>query len=100
MGIVISHADGASRSALTVSNLGQHLAHAAPARDWRQIRHLFDGQFSDIAHIPPREAGQIAGILRTASNNSRMPDDWAGLARLFADAADKAARAGEPWKWS
>ncbi|MEV8398840.1 DUF7739 domain-containing protein [Streptomyces niveus] len=100
MGIVISHADGASRSALTIENLGKHLAHALPARDWRQIRDLFDGTFDDTASIPPKKAGQIAAILRTASNSRRMPGEWDGLARLIADAADRAHRAGQPWRWS
>lgn len=100
MGISISHADGASRSALTVSNLGQRLADVLPARDWRQIRHLFDGRFADIQQIAPAEAKQIAAILRTASNHRRMPGEWAELARLIADAAESAHRAGETWTWS
>lgn len=100
MGIVISHADGASRSATSIGNLGQRLADVLPARDWRQISHLFDGRFADIQQIPPARAKQIAGILRTAANHRRMPADWAELARLIADAANSASRAGEPWTWS
>ncbi|MGW1492580.1 DUF7739 domain-containing protein [Streptomyces sp. NPDC002402] len=100
MGIHISHADGAIRSALTISNLGQQLAHALPARDWRQIRHLFDGRFADVARIPHREAGKIATILRKGANDRSMPADWANLAHLFGDAAQKAANARQDWVWS
>lgn len=100
MGIHVSHSDGKTRSALTISNLGQQLAHALPARDWRTIRHLFDGRFADIAHIPPREAGKIATVLHKAASDRHMPTNWAYLARAFADAAQNAADAREPWVWS
>jgi hypothetical protein len=100
MGVVISHADNTSRSWLTITNLGQHLAHALPGSDWRKIRPLFEGRFGDIASIPPREAGQYAQILHRAANRGRMPADWADLASLIADAADRAHRAGQPWRWS
>lgn len=100
MGICISHSTGQSRSALTISNLGEQLAHVLSARDWRQISHLFDGSFSDVAEIPPRQAGRIATILRQAAGHRLMPTDWADLAGIFADAAQRAARAGQPWTWS
>jgi hypothetical protein len=99
MGIRISHSTGQTRSALTISNLGQQLAHVLPARDWRKIQYLFGGRFADIAHIPPREAGKIADILHRAASDRRMPTEWAGLARIFAEAARRAARSGQPWTW-
>lgn len=100
MGIRISHSTGHIRSALTISNLGEQLAHVLPASDWRQISHLFGGGFSDVAEIPPRRAGQIAGILRKGAGHRLMPSDWANLATVFAEAAERAARAGQPWTWS
>ena len=99
MGIHISHSDDKSRSALTISNLGHQLAHVLPARDWRKIRHLFGGSFSDVAHIPPRDAGKIAVILHTAAADRRMPINWADLARTFAAAAQRAANARQNWTW-
>ncbi|GGU52483.1 DUF7739 domain-containing protein [Streptomyces lavendofoliae] len=98
-GIRISHSTGQTRSALTISNLGQQLAHVLPARDWRKIQHLFGGRFADIAHIPSREAGKIADILCKAAGDRRMPSEWADLARLFADAGHRAARSGQTWTW-
>lgn len=100
MGIRISHSTGQSRSALTISNLGEQLAYVLPARDWRQISHLFGGSFSDVAEIPHREAGKIAAILRKAARHRLMPANWADLARIFADAADRAHRARQAWTWS
>ena len=100
MGIHISHADGKLRSATTIANLGQRLAHALPARDWRQIKHLFGGRFADVARIPHRDAGKIATIVRKAANDRSMPRDWANLAHLIADAAQKAANSRQDWVWS
>lgn len=100
MGICISHSTGQSRSALTISNLGEQLAHVLPASDWRQISHLFDGRFADVASIPPRQAGQTAAILRQAAQHRLMPPNWADLATVFADAAQRAARAQQPWTWT
>ena len=100
MGIRISHTAPVSRSALTISNLGQHLAHVLSASDWRTIRHLFDGSFRDIAETPHRQAGQYAQILHRAAADRRMPTDWADLAEIFAAAAQHAADAREPWVWS
>ncbi|MFE2497104.1 hypothetical protein [Streptomyces scopuliridis] len=100
MGIHISHSEPVSRSALTIANLGQHLADALPARDWRKIRHLFDGRFADVAHIPHGQAGEIGAILHRAADSPRMPDDWGSLARLIGDAAQTAAGARQTWVWS
>jgi hypothetical protein len=100
MGICISHGDGKTRSALTISNLGEQLAHVLPARDWRRIAHLFGGGFADIAEIPHREAGKIAAILHQAAQHRLMPTDWATLARIFADAAQRASRARQTWTWT
>lgn len=100
MGICISHSTGQTRSALTISNLGEQLAHVLLGSDWRQISHLFGGGFADVAEIPPRQAGQIAGILRKGAGHRLMPVDWADLATLFAEAAERAVRAGQPWTWT
>ncbi|MFJ1647989.1 hypothetical protein [Streptomyces sp. NPDC088258] len=100
MGLVISHSAPASRSWLTVTNLGQHLANSLPARDWRKIRHLFGGGLDDITEIPHRQAGQYAEILRRAAADKHMPTDWGDLAGIFATAAQRAADAREPWVWS
>lgn len=103
MGIAVSHGSNRngeeSRSALTVANLGKQLAHVLPSRDWRVLAPFFDGRFADQAHIPPATARAMAQALRKASDHKLMPPDWASDARLFANAADRAATAGEPWHW-
>lgn len=100
MGIRISHSTGQIRSATTIGNLGEQLAHVLPASDWRQISYLFGGGFADVTEVPPRQAGQIADILRKAARHRLMPGDWADLATVFADAAQRASRSGQPWTWS
>lgn len=104
MGINVSHGSDLygeeRRSATTVGNLGKHLAHVLPGADWRQVAYLFDGSFRDVAEVEPGEARQVAVILRRAADDWLMPRPWEKEARLFADAADRAADAGEPWVWS
>lgn len=100
MGISISHGATGPRSALTISNLGQQLAHTLSAREWREIAHLFDGRFDDIASIPPREAGRIGDLLHKAARHRLMPADWGHLATEIGDAAHRAARARQNWEWS
>ena len=99
MGISISHGAKAPRSALTIANLGQQLAHVLPASQWREISDLFDGAFADTASIPPREAGRIGDILHTAARHRLMPADWGQLATDIGDAAQRAARARQNWEW-
>jgi hypothetical protein len=104
MGINISHGSNRygeeRRSAATIANLGKHLAHVLPGRHWRTVSTLFDGSFSDTAFVSPGRAGQIASVLRRAAADPKMPREWAAEAALFADAAGRAAAAGEPWMWS
>ncbi|MFF3928240.1 DUF7739 domain-containing protein [Streptomyces hirsutus] len=100
MGIRISHGVRGSRSALTISNLGQHLAHTLTAAEWREISYLFDGRFADIATIPPHEADRIGDLLEKAAGNRAMSSEWGELAAEIADAAHRAARAGQNWEWS
>ncbi|WP_406325192.1 hypothetical protein [Streptomyces niveus] len=88
------------RSYTTVSNLSQHLENCLSGSDWRKIKHLFGRSSGDPKSVGPREAGQIAAILRTAAHNRRMPADWGLEALAFASAADRAHRAGQPWRWS
>lgn len=99
MGISISGMPS-TRSALTISNLGQHLAHTLSSSEWREIADLFDGTFADVASIPPREAGRIGDLLHKAARHRLMPADWGSLATEIATAAHQAARAGKKWEWS
>ncbi|MCX4720008.1 hypothetical protein OG818_30255 [Streptomyces virginiae] len=101
MGISISHGSQGEerRSGLSIQQLGQHLAHVLTARDWNQVRHLFDGSFGGDLDIEPTHAGRIADILRAAAEHHLMPEGWAREADLFANAARRASRAGEPWTW-
>lgn len=104
MGINVSHGSNPwgeeRRSALTIENLGHQLAHVLPARDWNQVRHLFDGHFCGELAIDPATAGRIADILRAAAEHHLMPREWAREADKFANAARRASRAGETWNWS
>ncbi|MGW5173146.1 DUF7739 domain-containing protein [Streptomyces sp. NPDC004082] len=99
MGISIDGLRG-SRSALTISNLGQHLAHALTGSEWREISFLFDGSFADVAHIPAGQAGRIADLLKKAASKRAMNTEWGILAAEIADAANQAARTGRDWTWS
>ncbi len=100
MGISISHGARGPRSALTIANLGQHLANTLSSREWREIADLFDGTFDDIASIPPREAGRIGDLLHKAARHRLMPADWGSLAIEIGDAAHRAARARQNWEWT
>ncbi len=100
MGISISHGVPSTRSALTIYNLGQHLAHTLTATEWREISDLFDGRFADTAHIPPHEAGRIGDLLHKAARHRAMPTNWGDLAILLGDAARRAARARQNWEWT
>jgi hypothetical protein len=100
MAIRISHGVRGTRSALTIANLGQHLAHTLSGSEWREISPLFDGRFADIAVIPPREAARIGDLLEKAAGQRAMNVEWGELAAELADAAHRAARAGQNWEWS
>ncbi|MBD0743567.1 hypothetical protein [Streptomyces sp. CBMA152] len=100
MGISISHGAKGPRSALTISNLGQQLAHVLTAAEWREIADLFDGSFADIASVPPREAGRIGDLLHKGARHRLMAADWGDLAAELGDAANRAARAGQNWEWT
>lgn len=99
MGISMSHGARGPRSALTISNLGQHLANALTGREWCEIADLFGGTFADTASIPPREAGRIGDLLHKAARHRLMPADWGSLAVEIGDAAHRAARARQNWEW-
>lgn len=104
MGWNISHGSNAygeeRRSYGTVSNLATQLAHVLPASDWNSIRHLFNRGSGDPFDVPAHEAAGIARVLRKAASSRLMPAEWETEARLFADAAGRAANSGQPWRWS
>jgi hypothetical protein len=100
MGISISHGVRGTRSALTIANLGQHLANTLSSREWREIANLFDGTFADVAAIPPHQAGRIGDLLHKAAKHHLMPADWGTLAAELGDAAHRAARARQNWQWT
>ncbi|WP_405888848.1 hypothetical protein OG762_36850 [Streptomyces sp. NBC_01136] len=100
MGISISHGVPSTRSALTISNLGKHLAHALTGSEWREISHLFDGRLYTPVHTPSAQAGRIGDLLHKAARHRAMEAEWGDLAILLGDAAHRAARAGQTWKWS
>ncbi|MGW3196311.1 DUF7739 domain-containing protein [Streptomyces sp. NPDC001118] len=99
MPISISH--GAPyTSATTISQLGQHLAHVLKASEWREIDDLFGKRYDDITHMPPDEAERVGDLLHKAATHRLMPADQRSLAIEIGDAAHRAARAGQTWKWS
>lgn len=99
MGISISHGVPSTRSALTIENLGKHLAHVLTGSEWREVASLFGGPLYTPIHTPPAQAGRVATLLTKAARSRAMDAEWAQLAQLLAGAADRAARAGEQWVW-
>ncbi|MEV6547976.1 hypothetical protein AB0M57_04610 [Streptomyces sp. NPDC051597] len=100
MGISISHGVPSTRSALTLSNLGQHLAHTLTGSEWRELSDLFDGRLDLPMCIPPAQAGRIGELLHKAAGHRAMEPGWGELAILIGDAAKRAAHLGQNWEWS
>jgi hypothetical protein len=101
MGINVSHGGNhRGHSGLSISQLGQQLAHVLPSSDWREIKHLFGGTFADVVEIAPKRAARIAKILHRAAGHAKFQPYWGDMTRQLADSAASAARAGEPWVWS
>ena len=103
MGWNVSHGTNANgefrRSYTSMSNLAQQLAHVLSTSDWRSIAYLFNRPSGDPFTVAPAEASRVADVLRTAAVHRLMPGDWGATADELADAADRAAYAGEPWTW-
>ncbi|SHL75228.1 hypothetical protein [Streptomyces yunnanensis] len=99
MGWTISHGVQNTRSATTIHNLAQHLAHVLSASDWRAIEPVFGYRSGDPFQVPHADARRLAAVLRRAANHRKMPADWGALARELADSAERAASARQPWKW-
>jgi hypothetical protein len=100
LGISISHGVPSTRSALTIENLGKHLAHALTSSEWRELAYLFDGHLHTPVYTPPAEAGRIGDLLAKAATSRRMDSDWGQLANFLASSARRAANAGEQWEWT
>jgi hypothetical protein len=100
LGYSISHGVSSTRSALTISNLGQHLAHTLTGSEWRELSFLFDGRLSDVVRVPPRQAGRIGDLVEKAAGSRSMNPEWGGLAATLAEAAHRASRAGQDWSWT
>lgn len=89
------------RSYSGLAEFGRELAYVLSARDWRAIRHLFDGKrMSDDELVDPATAARIAKILSKAAGDPKISPAGAKDACEFAAAASLAARLGEPWTWS
>ncbi|MGW2048581.1 DUF7739 domain-containing protein [Streptomyces sp. NPDC001858] len=100
MGIFISHGVPSTRSATTIANLGQHLAHALTSSEWREVTYLFDGHVSVPVSTPATQAGRVGQLLGKAANSRAMNPEWAQLASLLAASANRAAAAGQTWEWT
>ena len=106
MGWSISHGNSPRgtnyRSAGAMVEVGQQVAYLVTGAEWRTVKKLFklansgDGPFS----IPPREAGEMAAVLRKAASHQMMPRSFVAGVREVADAAQRAATARQPWEWS
>ncbi|MFF9309937.1 hypothetical protein ACF1BS_03410 [Streptomyces sp. NPDC014748] len=99
MGISISHGVPSTRSALTIANLGQHLAHTLTSSEWRELRHLFDGRLYTPVVTPPDEAARIGALLTKAARSRSMNPEWGQLALLLGEAANRAAQARQNCVW-
>lgn len=83
-----------------MGDLRDHLAHVLPAREWRVLKTAFGPRAGDPFQVSAKDAGRMAPILRGAAAHRLMPPGFAETARDLADAADRAAAARQPWKWS
>jgi len=84
MGWSISHGIRNTRSATTIQNLAQHLAHVLPASEWRVVEPVFGTRSADPFRVPHNDARRIAAVLRRAASHRKMPSDWGDLARELA----------------
>lgn len=100
MGISISHGVPSTRTALTIANLGQHLAHTLTSREWGEVAHLFDGRLCAPVSTPPAQAKRIAALLFKAASSRAMDPEWGQLAALLAASARRAAAANQTWEWT
>lgn len=114
MGWTISHGTTTRsgtlyRSASAMSDVARHVSHILSGAEWREVQGLFQRANSGTGPftIPPREADRIAVLLHKAANDRRMPkrdseDDLccAAWVHELADAAQHAARTGQPWTWN
>jgi hypothetical protein len=105
MGYSISHGTNPTgqllRSYSGLAEFGRELAYVLSSRDWRTVRHLFDGKrLSDDELVPPATARKIADILSKAATHPKITPQGARDARDFSAAAAYAASLGEPWVWS
>ena len=100
MGISISHGVPSTRSALTIANLGQRLAHTLTGSEWREIAHLFDGRLTVPVTTPPTQAARISTLLMKAAGHRAMDPEWGQLATLLATSASRAAAVGQNWEWT
>ncbi|MEU8977636.1 hypothetical protein [Streptomyces sp. NPDC048309] len=89
------------RSTTQVAALVKQLSQLLPGADWAHIRAPFDAALrGEKAEVEPGHAAQIAIVLRRAAADWLMPTRYEREALLFAEAADRAVGAGEPWEWS
>lgn len=105
MGWNVSHGSNQNgeerRSYTSVDNFAQQLAHVLPAREWAELRPIFNRPGpANPFDVPPRQAARCAELLYKAASHRLMPADWAGMASLFGDAARRASSAGQMWEWS
>ncbi|MCQ6249269.1 DUF7739 domain-containing protein [Streptomyces malaysiensis] len=85
----------------TIATLGQHLAHTLPGDKWALLREVFDPHARcDRASFSPAYAVRMAAALEQAAAHRLMPRDWGELATRLAEAARRAAAAGDWWVWS
>lgn len=92
------HGGAIVHTATSMRDLSQQVAHVLPAGDWRVVAYLFKQRNKFM--IPAREAGKAARILGKAASHHLMPPSVGGDVALLADAAGRAASAGEPWEWN
>lgn len=67
-------------------------------RDLAVIEPLTRKRSGDPFEIPAAQAGAIAAVLRGVSR--RMPRAQREMTQTLTAAAERAAAAGEPWRWS
>ncbi len=93
---------GAYRSATAMFELGQYMAHALPAADWRVVQPLFESANSGGGPfaVSPADTRRMAEVFRAAAKHRLVPRFWRKSASELAAVAAKYAASGTPWRWS
>lgn len=82
-----------------LTSLAGYVCGVLPTADRAQLVHLLE-HAADGQTIAPATAAVLAEQLLRVSRHKFLPPKASATARALADAAARAATAGEPWEWT